>query len=347
MGDSSEKKKKTLKAKMLGILTMCAMTSLLAAVIVSYMELRMIQNDSIEDNMKMYLDQITKNTDEAYYDMLSIVNYMGPDGLIGNVTDSYLDAVDNFDRFVEQRSLRQELSGLGYVNTKLVGATYYDKEEKKELISGMNVRTLDGRQNALPKVVKCAGNVMQAAHASFLGSSEKTVFSVMREGVLGNGKKLEIYTEIEADMKTPEEINKEGYPYTYIQTDERGVAQYSVNPVIIQGQKLFSASLSKGEYEVQTREGYKLMAYRSQMGYINAVALPDNIYHKKSNQWRMKMTLIIVVTFLIFSMSVLYLYRMICRPLSQFRRQMVQIGDGALQAVHEESDIAEFDSLMR
>lgn len=347
MGIARGKKKKTLKAKMLGILTMCAMTSLLAAVIVSYMELRMIQNDSIEDNMKMYLDQITKNTDEAYYDMISIVNYMGPGGLIGNVTDSYLDAVDNFDRFVEQRSLRQELLGLGYVNTKLVGATYYDKEEKKELISGMNVRTLDGRQNALPKVVKCAGNVMQAAHASFLGSSEKTVFSVMREGVLGNGKKLEIYTEIEADMKTPEEINKEGYPYTYIQTDERGVAQYSVNPVIIQGQKLFSASLSKGEYEVQTREGYKIMAYRSQMGYINAVALPDNIYHKKSNQWRMKMTLIIVVTFLIFSMSVLYLYRMICRPLSQFRRQMVQIGDGALQAVHEESDIAEFDSLMR
>lgn len=61
MGIARKKKKKTLKAKMLGILTMCAMTSLLAAVIVSYMELRMIQNDSIEDNMKMYLDQITKN----------------------------------------------------------------------------------------------------------------------------------------------------------------------------------------------------------------------------------------------------------------------------------------------
>ena len=74
MGIAREKKKKTLKAKMLGILTMCAMTSLLAAGIVSYMALRMIQNDSIENNMKMYLDQITKNTDEAYYDMLSIVN---------------------------------------------------------------------------------------------------------------------------------------------------------------------------------------------------------------------------------------------------------------------------------
>ena len=54
MGIAREKKKKTLKAKMLGILTMCAMTSLLAAGIVSYMALRMIQNDSIENNMKMY-----------------------------------------------------------------------------------------------------------------------------------------------------------------------------------------------------------------------------------------------------------------------------------------------------
>ena len=36
MGIARKKKKKTLKAKMLGILTMCAMTSLLAAVIVSY-----------------------------------------------------------------------------------------------------------------------------------------------------------------------------------------------------------------------------------------------------------------------------------------------------------------------
>ena len=77
MGIAREKKKKTLKAKMLGILTMCAMTSLLAAGIVSYMALRMIQNDSIENNMKMYLDQITKNTDEAYYDMLSIVKLYG------------------------------------------------------------------------------------------------------------------------------------------------------------------------------------------------------------------------------------------------------------------------------
>ena len=329
---------------MLGILMLCAMTSLLAAGIVSYMALRMIQNDSIEDNMKMYLDQITRNTDGAYYDMLSIMNYMGPGGLVGNVTDSYLGATDNFDRFIEQRTLREEMAGLGYVNTKLVGVMYYDREEKKELISGMNVRALDGSHASLPEVVECAGNVIQAAHSSILGSGEEPVFSVMREVVFGNGKRLDVYAEIEADMKTPEEINKAGRPYTYIQTDERRITRYSTNPVIIQGQKLFSTTLS--DYQVETREGYKIMAYRSQMGYINAVALPDNMYQNEINHWRMRMTLIIVASFLIFALSVFYLYRIICRPLNQFRRQMVQIGNGALQAVHEESDIAEFDSLI-
>ena len=117
------KKKQTLKAKMLWILMLCALTSLLAAGVVSYMSLRMIRDDSIEDNMKMYLDQITRDTDSAYYDMLSIVNYMSPGGLIGNVTEKYLGAADNYERFLEQRSLREELAGLGYVNTKLIGAS--------------------------------------------------------------------------------------------------------------------------------------------------------------------------------------------------------------------------------
>ena len=117
---------------MLVILLLCAMTSLLAAGVVSYMTIYMIKNDSIEDNMKIYLDRITQDSDNAYYDMLSIVNQMEPGGLIGNVTENYLEAEDNFERFQRQRILREELIGLGYINTNLVGVSYYDREEKSE-----------------------------------------------------------------------------------------------------------------------------------------------------------------------------------------------------------------------
>lgn len=341
------KKKKTLKAKMLGILMLCAMTSLLAVGVVSYMTLRMIRDNSIQDNMKIYLDQITRDTDNAYYDMLSIVNYMGPSGLVGNVTENYLAAEDNYERFKGQRALREELIGLGYVNTELLGVSYYDREAKQELVSNMNVRKLEGSFLFLPETVQCAGNTMQAVHSSYLGMEKRMVLSVMKEVMFGNGKKLDIYAEIEANMEAPEELNRAKWPYTYIQMDQRGIVKYSTNPNIICGQQLFPATLAKEGYHIKSQEGYEIMAYRSKIGYINAVALPDNIYAKEINIWRSKMMVIIVATFLIFSLSVVYLYRLICRPLNQFRKQMVQIGEGALQEVHLESEVVEFDILMR
>lgn len=341
------KKKKTLKAKMLAILLLCAMTSLSAAGAVSYMTIYMIRNDSIEDNMKLYLDRITQDSDNAYYDMLSIVNQMEPGGLIGNLTENYLEAEDNFERFQRQRTLREELIGLGYINTNLVGASYYDSKEKREFIGDMNVKALEGEQFSFPEVVECAGNTMQSAHASCLGISKSPVLSVTREGIFGNGKRLDIYAEIKMDLEVSAEWNTEKWPYSYMQMDQGGIVRYSTNPVIICGQQLFSESLPKGEYRIQTQEGYKIMAYRSEIGYINAVALPDNIYEKEINLWHMKMLGVIVATFLVFSLLVVYLYRIICKPLNQFRRQMIQIGEGALQSAHQESEILEFDNLMR
>lgn len=340
------KKKKTLKAKMLRILMLCAMTSLLAAGIVSYMTLRIIRDDSILDNMTIYLDQITQDTDNAYYDMLSIVNQMGSNGLIGNVVEKYLGAQDNYERYIGQKSLREGLVGLGYVNTKLVGASYYDPWKKQELIQNMNVKALDGRYMAVPEVIECAGNVMQSVHPSYLGIDESPVLSVKRNATFGGRKKLDIYVEIKTNMSVPEKLNKEKWPYTYIQMDQNGIVRYSTNPVIICGQQILSKTLEKESYSVFTREGYKIMAYCSRIGYINAVALPDDIFQNEINMWRLKMVVIIAVTFLIFSLSVVYLYRMICRPLSQFRKQMIQVGNGALETVNQESEIVEFDNLM-
>lgn len=47
--------KQTLKKKMLSILLLSAMSSILAVVIVSYMTIRMIQNDGIKESMQIYI----------------------------------------------------------------------------------------------------------------------------------------------------------------------------------------------------------------------------------------------------------------------------------------------------
>ena len=288
VGESDMKRRKrgkqTLKRKMLSILLLCAMSCILAVVIVSYMTIRMIQNDSIQESMQIYLEQITREIDSDYYDMIGIVNQMSPNGLIGSVTESYLSVEDNYDRYFEQKSLREELIKLGYVNTKLLGIAYYDPKEQKELIGNFNVRVLDPSYQTISKVVVGAENIIQAMHASY--------------------------------------------------------------PVIVKGQKLLSELPEKEGYAVINQEGYKIMAYRSSIGYVNAIALPENTYQKEMNMWRLKLVVIILAAFGIFSSSVFYLYRLICKPLNQFQKQMIQVGNGSLQEAEQEYEIKEFDDLM-
>jgi hypothetical protein len=77
VGESDMKRRKrgkqTLKRKMLSILLLCAMSCILAVVIVSYMTIRMIRNDSIQESMQIYLEQITREIDSDYYDMIGII----------------------------------------------------------------------------------------------------------------------------------------------------------------------------------------------------------------------------------------------------------------------------------
>ena len=326
VGESDMKRRKrgkqTLKRKMLSILLLCAMSCILAVVIVSYMTIRMIQNDSIQESMQIYLEQITREIDSDYYDMIGIVNQMSPNGLIGSVTESYLSVEDNYDRYFEQKSLREELIG------------------------NFNVRVLDPSYQTISKVVVGAENIIQAMHTSYLGIRETPVLSVMRRVPFGNKRVLDIYAEIEPDMSVSDRLNKEKWPYTYMEMDENGIVQYSNNPVIVKGQKLLSELPEKEGYAAINQEGYKIMAYRSSIGYVNAIALPENTYQKEMNMWRLKLVVIILAAFGIFSSSVFYLYRLVCKPLNQFQKQMIQVGNGSLQEAEQEYEIKEFDDLM-
>lgn len=324
---------------------LCALASVLAAGMVSWLTIRMIQKDSTQDNMKLYLDQMTENTDRAYFDMLNIANQMGPNGLIGSVTESYLAAEDKFDLYIGQKTLREELVGLGYVNTKLIGANYFDAQKGEELVSCMTARKLDRQYMGVASVAECAGNRMQAAHEGYLGIGGRTVFSVRKNAMFGDGKDLDIYVEVEAGMDVPEEIDQQKYPYTVMQMDQDGIVRYSTNPVIIPGQQLVAEPLKRGSYRFQEREGYQMMVYRSSIGYMNAAALPADICRREMSIWRLKMFAVIAVTFLVFSASVVHLYGFICRPMTLLRRQMIQVGEGQLQETPQVYGIEEFDIL--
>ena len=339
--------KQTLKRKMLSILLLCAMSCILAVVIVSYMTIRMIQNNSIQESMQIYLEQITREIDSDYYDMIGIVNQMSPNGLIGNVTERYLSAEDNYDRYFEQKSLREELIKLGYVNTKLLGIAYYDPKEQKELIGNFNVRVLDPSYQTISKVIVGAENIIQAMHASYLGIKETPVLSVMRRVSFGNKRVLDIYAEMEPDMSVSDRLNKEKWPYTYMELDENGIVQYSNNPVIAKGQKLLS-ELPEKKRICCDKSGRIQNHGVSQFHRICQCHCTAGEYLSERNEYvETEVSGYHPGSFLVFfPSSVFYLYRLVCKPLNQFQKQMIQVENGSLQEAEQEYGIKEFDDLM-
>ena len=86
----------------------------------------------------------------------------------------------------------------------------------------LNVRVLDPSYQTISKVVVGAENTIQAMHASYLGIRETPVLSVMRRVSFGNKRVLDIYAEIEPDMSVSDRLNKEKWPYTYMEMDRKG-----------------------------------------------------------------------------------------------------------------------------
>ena len=332
--------------RLIQVLMLCGGMSLLAVGIVSYMTIRMIQNNRLLDSMRIYVDQMTQNTDNAYFDILNIASQMGPNGLIGTVLETYLDANDKYEKYMGQKSLRTELIRLGYINLKLVGANYFDSAKGTPIVRHLTFRDVGKSYIGNPEILQSAGNRIHSIHLSKLSNPQTFVCSAERRDSFGTGNLVDTYVEIEVPTDLTGHSEKKG-PYTILQMDEKGLVKFSNNPVIVQGQRLSVGGMDRSSYKVIEREGFKILLYRSKIGYVNGVAVPDNLYKKDVNRWWGKIFFVIIGTFCIFLISVVYLYRLVCIPLNSFRKQMIRIGTGQFDEGRKAFEIEEFDSLMQ
>ena len=87
-----KKKKISLRKIILLLMILGCLTSAVAIILTSYSSLQLMNQNNIEDNMKMNLYQFTKESDEACYKLLRVLNQMSADGYgwkrCGQVSDT-------------------------------------------------------------------------------------------------------------------------------------------------------------------------------------------------------------------------------------------------------------------
>ena len=100
-----KKKKISLRKIILLLMILGCLTSAVAIILTSYSSLQLM-NQNIEDNMKMNLYQFTKESDEACYKLLRVLNQMSADGMVGSAVDKYLTQEEHYDQYVNKKNLR-------------------------------------------------------------------------------------------------------------------------------------------------------------------------------------------------------------------------------------------------
>lgn len=120
-----KKKKISLRKIILLLMILGCLTSAVAIILTSYSSLQLMNQNNIEDNMKMNLYQFTKESDEACYKLLRVLNQMSADGMVGSAVDKYLTQEEHYDQYVNKKNLRAQLVSLNSSSPSLLIAFYY------------------------------------------------------------------------------------------------------------------------------------------------------------------------------------------------------------------------------
>ena len=342
-----KKKKISLRKIILLLMILGCLTSAVAIILTYYSSLQLMNQNNIEDNMKMNLYQFTKESDEACYKLLRVLNQMSADGMVGSAVDKYLTQEEHYDQYVNKKNLRAQLVSLNSSSPSLLIAFYYDPYRNRELVPNYANVKISMEYKRAPVLFEATVNTFQGIHGSVFYQNQMPVYSAYRRERFGDGTLLDCYAEVKSEYEISPAMNRQGYDYSILQLNENGVVTYSTNPKVIKGQKLLDTAIEKETSKVIEKDGYRFLIYRSKLGYMNALSLPKGTYTDEIYAWRFKTILVVLIIFSLFMSFVLYLYHLIGKPIQELGTQIERIGQGSLQdEVIPECGIAEFDQLL-
>ena len=161
-----KKKKISLRKIILLLMILGCLTSAVAIILTSYSSLQLMNQNNIEDNMKMNLYQFTKESDEACYKLLRVLNQMSADGMVGSAVDKYLTQEEHYDQYVNKKNLRAQLVSLNSSSPSLLIAFYYDPYRNCELVPNYANVKISMEYKRAPVLFEATVNTFQGIHGS-------------------------------------------------------------------------------------------------------------------------------------------------------------------------------------
>lgn len=340
----------SIRQRLVAIILMVTIVSLMSLVVVSYAALHSMEKNKTEATLKLSLNQMTEHMDEAYFSMIRITQQMKENGFIGALLLDYMSQKNAFYIYKTKRKLSDELINVSFPNSSVNFASYYDALNGKCLFDE-NLMVPGYDLLDAPELVTAAGDSLRGLSATKTKKRNGLVISMLGQD---SYQDKQLYTYVEMNVKVDDYLeqnsnlaNNNIVPIDLLQLDTRQIIKYSSNDSFNTGESFILDSFDSEKMYTGMKNGYFIVAKRSEIGYINVFAVQEKFYRKEIYQWRNRIFLIFFLSIIVLYLSVLIIYRLICRPLQLFGQEIEQAGQGNLEEAEYEFGIAEFDQLLK
>ncbi len=340
----------SIRQRLVAIILMVTIVSLMSLVVVSYAALHSMEKNKTEATLKLSLNQMTEHMDEAYFSMIRITQQMKENGFIGALLLDYMSQKNAFYIYKTKRKLSDELINVSFPNSSVNFASYYDALNGKCLFDE-NLMVPGYDLLDAPELVTAAGDSLRGLSVTKTKKRNGLVISMLGQD---SYQDKQLYTYVEMNVKVDDYLeqnsnlaNNNIVPIDLLQLDTRQIIKYSSNDSFNTGESFILDSFDSEKMYTGMKNGYFIVAKRSEIGYINVFAVQEKFYRKEIYQWRNRIFLIFFLSIIVLYLSVLIIYRLICRPLQLFGQEIEQAGQGNLEEAEYEFGIAEFDQLLK
>lgn len=339
---------RTLRQRLLLILSVCMILCLVLVIFVSYLAIRTIEKTRLETSMESDLRQLTASVDGNYNSLLQISQQMSPQGNIGVTVQEYLQADVQYDRIQLRNEFTENINIATFSSNDVSLAAYYKPDPKNPpgefWLANLSVsKNFDPQK--LASLIQNNEIVCQAMHPSQNRFVKKEAVSLLRP-IFFNGEEsllvyVEAYTSIAEHLKGLTET--QNIPYYFLQLDKDKQVCYSSNEAIPVGTSM--AAFPTQQIGVQHDGDYVWVAAESEWGFQNVLMVPQAAYNREMNRWIASIVFVVVIAVAIMGLTVLLLLWLIYRPLKLLDAEIEAVGNGNLEAAEHQFDIEEFDLL--
>lgn len=333
---------KSFHGRILLISLMGTVLCVISCGMVSHITIRAVGQNQLEEAMLANLEKEMEHLEFCYFTMARIMQQMGENGSIGGMVRDYLDAENNFDRYLRKVELESEIVSVTFINKYVNFASYVDSETKQELFDN---GLLNSQSFGESRTVKQIGrNQFQVVHRSSSWYNRNIVVSTLQENQSFGDHRMDIYIEMRTNIMDYPQEGGAG-PFLSMQLDGQGRVLFCNGPQFEQGE-LIDIPLEEDKAFAGKFRDYYLVARRSNMGYICINGVPNSEYRREMTEWYVRLLSLCVLSIIPALLIMLTIRRMLGDPIRRLENEIIEVGRGRLELVNENMEIEELRALM-